>query len=148
MIDKKHLRETMLALTEAELAQALEKYEQFLAAAQLDRSEPIENDELSQAKTYANLAASFDDREHNAGNKLRVLQSLDFGPKSRIEPGAAVRLGNRYLVIGVSTGEFVCSGENCIGISAAAPIYAAIEGKEAGDDAEFNGRTLHIGQVL
>lgn len=33
MIDKSHLRSTMLALTEAELAQAHKTYERFLSAA-------------------------------------------------------------------------------------------------------------------
>lgn len=42
MIDKNHLRNTMLALTEAELEQAHKTYERFLSAARLDRTEPIE----------------------------------------------------------------------------------------------------------
>ena len=45
-------------------------------------------------------------------------------------PGAAVRIGDRYLVIGVSTGEFSCQGQKFIGVSQAAPIYEALEGKE------------------
>ena len=35
MIDKNHLRNTMLALTEAELEQAHKTYERFLSAARL-----------------------------------------------------------------------------------------------------------------
>ena len=42
MIDKSHLRTTMLALTGAELTQAHKTYERFLAAARLDRFEPVE----------------------------------------------------------------------------------------------------------
>ena len=53
MIDKSHLRTTMLALTGAELTQAHKTYERFLASARLDRSEPIENDEQAQAETAA-----------------------------------------------------------------------------------------------
>ena len=57
MIDKNHLRNTMLALTtEAELEQAHKTYERFLSAARLDRTEPIENDEQGQAETAADLA--------------------------------------------------------------------------------------------
>ena len=56
MIDKSHLRTTMLALTEAELAQAHKTYERFLAAARLDRFKPVENDEQAQAETAADLA--------------------------------------------------------------------------------------------
>lgn len=148
MIDKSHLRETMLALTEAELEQAHKTYERFLASARLDRTEPIESDEQAQAETAADLAEAFDDREHAAEAKIVTLEALDFGIKSRVEPGAAVRFGERFLVVGVSTAEFECQGHKFIGISPSAPIYAALEGKEKGDDCEFNGRTLHIQDVF
>lgn len=147
MIAKSHLRDTMLALTEAELAQAHKTYERFLASAKLDRNEPIESDEQAQAETAADLAEAFDDREHAVAAKIAALQALDFGPKDSVKPGAAVRFGERFLVIGVSTAEFECQGQRFIGISPSAPIYAALEGKKAGDDCTFNGRTLHIQEV-
>ena len=117
MIDKNHLRNTMLALTEAELEQAHKTYERFLSAARLDRTEPIENDEQGQAETAADLAEAFDDREHQVEAKISALNVLDFGPKTEVAPGAAVRIGDRYLVIGVSTGEFSCQGQKFIGVS-------------------------------
>lgn len=148
MIDKNHLRETMLALTEAELAQAQASYERFLASARLDRSEPIENDERAQAETAADLAEAFDDREHAAEAKLAVLRDLDFGPKTQVEPGAVVRFGERFLVIGASTAEFECQGQRFIGVSPAAPIYQALEGKRQGEDCEFRGRKLHLQKIF
>ena len=129
MIDKSHLRTTMLALTGAELTQAHKTYERFLASARLDRSEPIENDEQAQAK-------------------IAALQALDLGPKDEVAPGAAVRIGDRYLVIGVSTAEFSCQGKQFVGISQAAPIYAALEGKRAGETCEFRGRKLQFHEVI
>lgn len=147
MIDKNHLRETMLALTEAELAQAHKTYERFLSAARLDRTETIESDEQSQAEAAADLAEAFDDREHEAEAKIAALTALDFGPKEKVEPGAVVRFGERFLVIGVSTAEFECQGQKFIGISPAAPIFEALEGKAQGDDCEFRGRTLHLHEV-
>ena len=147
MIDKNHLRNTMLALTEAELEQAHKTYERFLSAARLDRTEPIENDEQSQAETAADLAEAFDDREHQVEAKISALNVLDFGPKTEVAPGAAVRIGDRYLVIGVSTGEFSCQGQKFIGVSQAAPIYEALEGKRAGEFCEFRGRKLKVTEV-
>lgn len=147
MIDKDHLRQTMLALTEADLAQAHKTYERFLASARLDRFEPIESDEQAQAETAADLAEAFDDREHAAEAKIAALTALDFGPKTQVEPGAVVRFGERYLVIGVSTAEFECQGNRFVGVSPAAPIYEALEGKRQGEDCEFRGRKLHIQEV-
>ena len=146
-MDKAHLKDTMLALTEAELAQAVKKYEQFLASARLDRSETIETDEQAQAETAADLAEAFDDRVHGYQDKIAHLQRVDFGPRSEVAEGAVVKLGGRHLVIAVSTGEFECAGRRFVGISTAAPIYAAMEGKRAGETCTFNGRDLVIGEV-
>lgn len=147
MIDKSHLRQTMLALTEAELTQAHETYRQFLEAAMLDRFEPIESDEQGQAENAADVAEFFDDKEHEIEGKIAALNALDFGAKDAVGPGAAVRIGDRYLVIGVSTGEFECQGQKFVGVSQAAPIYSAIEGAKAGEAVEFRGRQMRIRDV-
>jgi transcription elongation GreA/GreB family factor len=148
MIDKTHIRATMLALTEAELTQAKATYARFLNAARLDRTEPIDADEQAQAETAADLAEAFDDREHEVEDKIRALQALDFGPRTEVAPGAAVRIGDRFLVVSVSTAEFTCQGHPFVGISQAAPIYAALQGKTAGEVCTFRGRTLRIDEVL
>lgn len=131
-MNKSHVKETMLALTEADMAQAEQKYRVFLASARLDRTETIESDEQAQAETAAGLAEAFDDRAHDYAAKLAVLNRIDFGPKDEVTPGAVVQVGDRFLVMGIST---------------AAPIYAALEGKSAGDTCTFNGRELIISEV-
>lgn len=47
--NKDHIRETMLLLETAALHSARENYLDYVSTARLDRSEPIENDELAQA---------------------------------------------------------------------------------------------------
>jgi hypothetical protein len=146
-MNKSHVKETMLALTEADMAQAEHKYQVFLASARLDRTETIEIDEQAQAETAADLAEAFDDRAHDYAAKLALLAKIDFGPKDEVSPGAIVRVGQRFLVIGVSTAAFECEGQAFIGISTAAPIYAALEGKTAGETCTFNGRELNVSEV-
>lgn len=148
MIDKEHLRQSMLNLTEAELAQTEKTYGEFLSSARLDQSEPVESDEQSQAEAAAELALAFDDRSHEAKAKIAAIQQIDFGPKTEVGPGAVVKLGHRYLVIAVSTDAFVCQGHTFVGISPHAPIYEAIEGKVAGEVCEFAGKSLRIAEVL
>ena len=60
---------------------------------------------------------------------------------------AVVKLGGRYFVISVSTGKFLCDGNELMGISTEAPIYAELEGRRAGDAISFNGRELVIEEV-
>lgn len=148
MIDKKSLRETMLALTGKDLEQAQHKYEQFLARARVERDEPVLRDEQAQAASAAELAEAFEDSAHDYDEKLRVLEHIDFGPKTDVQEGAVVRLDSGYLVVAVSTGAFEHDGHRFVGISTGAPIYQVLDGMRAGETAEFNGRTLHIHEVL
>ena len=48
-----------------------------------------------------------------------------FGPKSKVEEGAVVKLGRRFFIIAVSTGKFMCDGNEIMGISTQAPIHAS-----------------------
>ncbi|SFR48350.1 Transcription elongation factor, GreA/GreB family [Litoreibacter janthinus] len=146
-MDKSHVKTTMLALTEADLAQAEQKYQVFLAAARLERNETIDASEQSQAEAAADLAEAFDDKAHDHSAKIAVINGIDFGPKDEVGPGAVVKIGNRYLVVGVSTAAFRCQGQDFIGISTASPIYSALEGKIAGDTCTFNGRELVVSEV-
>lgn len=147
-MDKTRLKETMLKLTEADLAQANTKYEQFLSSARLDRTETIESDEQAQAETAADLAEAFDDKVHDYEEKLTRLRVIDFDAKTDVSEGAVVDLGRRHLVVAVSTGEFESGGETYIGISTASPIYKALEGLRAGATATFKGRELKVHGVF
>ena len=122
-MNKYVLREAMLKLSAAEFDSAHDKYQRYLESARLDRSEPIENDEHAQAE-------------------------ISSGPKSIVSEGAVVKLSGRHFVIAVSTDKFVCHGHEMMGISTAAPIYAAIEGAGAGDVVQFKGKKLVIQDVL
>lgn len=147
-MNKSAVKETMLALSASELEHAREHYEQFLASARLDRSEPIETDERAQAETASELAEAFEQPVHDYETKIDRLRAIDFGPKSEVGEGAIVTVGARHFVIAVSTARFEHEGVELIGISTQAPIYKAMEGKEAGDDCTFNGRTLTIDEVI
>jgi len=146
-LNKPHLKKTMLELTEAELAQAADSYDRFLQLSRPARGEPVQAGDQAQARRAAELAASFDDRVHGAQHKLSRLRAIDFKPRTLVGEGAVVRMNGRNVVVAVSTAQFECDGEQFIGISVDAPIYAALEGKAAGDNASFNGREFQIEQV-
>ena len=146
-MDKNIIKETMLSLEDAALQSAREKYFDYVAAARLDRSEPIENDQQAQAEFASDLSEALDDNLHEHTDKADKLREIDFGPRSTVTEGALVRLSGRYFVIAVSTDKFTCSGQEVMGISTMAPIYGAIKGARAGESVEFNGRTLVIEDV-
>jgi len=79
--NKDHIRETMLSLETAALHSARDNYLDYVSTARLDRSEPIENDELAQAEVASDFAEALDDTLHDYANKLEKLRTIDFGPK-------------------------------------------------------------------
>ncbi|HEX7030940.1 MAG TPA: hypothetical protein VF254_10100 [Gammaproteobacteria bacterium] len=146
-MDKHIIKETLLSLEGAALQSAREKYFDYVAAARLDRSEPVENDEQAQAELASDLSEALDDNLHDHADKADKLRQIDFGPKSAVTEGALVRLSGRYFVIAVSTSKFTCDGREVMGISTMAPIFKAIEGARAGESVAFNGRKLVIEEV-
>ncbi|MCC2613742.1 hypothetical protein ABK249_31285 [Neorhizobium sp. Rsf11] len=146
-MDKHIIREAMLSLETSALQSAREKYLDYVASALLDRSEPIENDEQAQAKMASDLSEALDDTVHDHTDKIAKLGMIDFGPKSRVEEGALIKLSGHHFVIAVSTGKFSCDGRDVMGISTKAPIYAEIEGLRAGESLQFNGRKLVVEEV-
>lgn len=144
MLSKTSLQTTIRSLQEAQLRQSRDAYAAYLAGARRDRSEPTDQDQASQEFGNAELAEYFEGptRTHEAA--LTRLQSIDFGPKSRVEEGAAFQVDDRWYVVGVATQTFVCDGQTYMGISSEAPIYRALEGAIAGDNVEFLGRDWRI----
>jgi len=146
-MNKQMIKQTILSLEARDFESAREKYLEYVESARLDRSEPIEDDEQAQAELASDLSEAFDDTLHSHSEKIKKLATIDFGPKTKVEEGAVVKLCGRLFVIAVSTGKFVCDGKDLMGISTQAPIYAELAGKRAGDTASFNGRELVIEDV-
>ena len=147
-MDKERVKQAMLELERHQFEASRDAYCEFVSSARLDRSEPIEADELAQAAFARDLSEAFDVPVHAHADKVAALAHIDFGPKRKVEEGAIVRIGGRSFVIAVATDRFSVDGQELMGISTAAPIYAAIEGSSSGDRCHFNGRDIKIGEIL
>lgn len=145
--NKEHIQETMLSLETEAFNSARENYLDYVATARVDRTEPIENDELAQAEVASDFAEALDDTLDDYNEKLEKLRTIDFGAKSAVHEGAVVKMSGRYFVIAVSTGKFTCRGREFMGISTMAPIFEAIEGARAGDTVQFNDRDILVEEV-
>jgi hypothetical protein len=126
------MKRTIVSLSR-DLESAVEKYLKYVGSARRDRRMPIEDDEQPQGELASDLSEAFDDTVQPHSDKIEKLSAMDFGPKSKVEEGAAAKLGGRFFVIAVSTGKFVCDGDEIMGISIQAPIYAELKGKRVGD---------------
>ena len=147
-MDKERVKQTMLELEQQQFDTSRDAYLGYVSSARLDRTEPIENDELAQAAFARDLSEAFDEPLHAHADKIAKLRQIDFGPKSAVEEGAIVKVAGRQFVVAVATDRFSCDGQELMGISAQAPVYAAIEGKRAGETCSFNGRDIEIEAVI
>ena len=147
-MDKERVKQTMLELEQQQFEASRDAYLGYVSSARLDRTEPIENDELAQAAFARDLSEAFDEPVHAHADKIAKLKQIDFGPKSTVEEGAIVKVAGRRFVVAVATDRFTCDGKELMGISAEAPLYAAIEGKQAGETCNFNGRDIKIEAVI
>jgi transcription elongation GreA/GreB family factor len=147
-MDKERVKRTMLELEQQQFEASKDAYLDYVSSARLDRSEPIENDELAQAAFARDLSEALDEPVHAHADKIAKLQRIDFGPKRSVEEGAIVKVVGRQFVVAVATDRFTCDSNELMGISAAAPLYAALEGKQAGDTCTFNGREIRIETVI
>lgn len=144
---KSNIKDIMLALESRKLVYSEQAYKRYLAGAARDLTEPSDQDAESQAFGNSEIAAAFECPIHTYQDAIKELRRVDFGPKSAVGEGAAVHFNGRWFVVAVATDTFVASGTNYMGISPQAPIYAAIKGKRAGEQAEFNGKTFTIDSV-
>lgn len=147
-MDKQRVKQTMLDLEQQRFEASSEAYLQYVTSARLDRSEPIENDELAQAEFARDLSEAFDQPIHAHADKIASLRRIDFGPKDKVGEGAIVKMMDRYFVIAVATDRFVCDGNDLMGVSAQAPLFQAIAGKSAGEACTFNGRPIVVDLVM
>lgn len=147
-MDKERVKRTMLELERQQFEASKDAYLDYVSSARLDRTEPIETDELAQAAFARDLSEAFDAPVHAHADKTAKLQRIDFGPKSVVEEGAIVTVAGRQFVVAVATDRFTCDGNELMGISTEAPLYAAIEGRQAGETINFNGRDLRIEAVI
>ena len=146
-MDKSALKKELLKLIASELQQSDEGYKTYHAASMVDRSEPVDIDDQSQAGQAAELAEALGADSQNASEKLAYVDGLDFGPKKFVEEGALVSVDGKHYVIAVSTPQFRVNGKSFIGISPLSPLYKAMDGLGAGDTFTLNGKKQKIDGV-
>lgn len=105
-----------------------------------------------------NMSETYDSNQQEMLNDISDLEShLDFLEESAalfnridftsghdtVQPGAIVITDRLQFLVGIS-GEFESDGEKFQGISASAPIYAAMKGKKAGENFSMNSTDYTI----
>jgi hypothetical protein len=147
MIDKSQLKQALQSLEADTLNQHQREYEEFLANAHRDGTDPQDTAEVAEASMSADRAQTLEQSVARDEESIRKIEGIDFGPTEEIREGAVVCLDSRWFVVAVSTGSFEVGRTKLMGISTDAPLFAAMKGKKAGQQVKFNGRTMKIEAV-
>ncbi len=146
-MDKTAIRARLLSLEEAELQNTQTAYQDYVASAKLNWGEHYDDGEESQAERARFLSEQLECPLHSHAQKIEILNRVDFGPKTKVEPGAVVRFGDKRFIIAVATSPFSVGDQQFVGLSTHAPIYELIEGLSAGDIFQFRGRNQVVEEV-
>ncbi|MFD2786805.1 3-oxoacyl-ACP synthase [Hymenobacter rubripertinctus] len=65
-------------------------------------------------------------------------------PCNAVRPGALVSTSMGHFFISISAGQLPLDGTDYFAVSAAAPVAAALAGKQAGETATFNGKAVRV----
>jgi transcription elongation GreA/GreB family factor len=147
IIDKAKLRAMLLQLEALSVAESTDLYQSNLDTARLDLSEPNDQGQRSQQEQSAVEAQRFEEQSHLHQKHRDVIEALSFGRTAVVEPGAVVKVNDRYFVIAVPAQVISIDGIDITGISAESPLYEAMAGLRAGDTFEFQQKTLTVTDV-
>lgn len=146
------LKDNLQAACQAYVQQRIDAAQQAMQAAQ----ESANNETKSSAgdKYETGRAMAQEERNRNAVQlqealKLQAeLARIDpEKPCDTVRPGALVHTSLGQFYLSISAGKLVVDGREYFAISSAAPIAAALNGKQAGEAAVFNGKKIQITEV-
>ena len=147
MINKEKLRALLLDREARSTAESAGLYQSHLDTARLDLTEPNDQGQRSQQAQSAVEAQGFEEQSHLHQKYRTLIESLSFGPKAVVEPGAVVNVDGRYFVIAVPTQVISVDGIDIMGISVESPLYEVMAGLRAGQTFEFQQQTLLVTDV-
>ncbi len=146
-MNKEELKQRMISIEKKDVADNVEKYQNYLAAEDIDEDAIKEAEDLSYRNASDEITDGIDRQIHENKEAMVDLAEVDFGPKTVVEPGAVVRIGGKNLVIATATQEFEWQGKSYLGVSVHSPIYPSIADKKSGDSFSFRGKEYSIESV-
>lgn len=119
----------------------------YAGATDLDEESSLGYEDFAKQDESRESARSLEARIARAEGILNAFLQVDFGAKSKVEPGALVITDSLSFLIGIASATFEHEGKSYIGLNVDAPIYTALEGATAGDEVMFNEKKYKIQQI-
>lgn len=127
-----------------ELTNALNDYE---AGSNLDEGDTIDPEDYSQQAEQREMQMQMQLQLDQARSQLTKLQSYMGKTSTVVEPGALVETDKNVFFIGLSMASVQADDKEVYGVSVDSPAYAAIRGKQEGEDFILGNETHTIRSV-
>lgn len=145
---KEEIRKHILETERADLAALNSMHELSAKAADLDEESPLGYEDFAKQEENRESARSLAIRIDRAQDILNTFLQLDFGVKSKVEPGALVVTDSVSFLIGMASAAFEYQSRHYIGVNIDAPIYTALVDAKIGDNIVFNNKKYKILDIL
>ena len=146
-MNKKELKKFLIEHESHTIEITEEKLVEFVKGTMLNRNDVIDNDDQSHHRQEERLRKQLDAQVHDHHHHLEEIEALSFNPSEVVEPGAVIKVKDRYMVVATADGSFKYDGKDFISISTHAPIYQCLMGKKKGDTCSFNSNEFKIEEI-
>lgn len=147
VFDKSKLRKVLLQLEAVSIQEAARLYQAHLEGAHLDLSDSDGQGQRSQQEQSGVEAQRFEEQSHLHERHREVIESITFGHNDRVEPGALVKVNDRYFVVAVPTQPVQFGDVEILGISIESPLFEAMKGLKAGERFELNQKSFVVNDI-
>jgi len=147
IMDKKELKKFLIENEYHTIANTEERLLEFVNGTMLNRNDVIDLDDQSHTRQGEGLRKKLDEQVHVHHHHLEEIEALSFNPSDVVEPGAVIKVNDRYMVIATADGNFKFEGKDFISISTKAPIYQCMMGKKKGDVCSYNNNDFKIEEI-
>ena len=146
-MNKKELKKFLIKNEYHTIENTEERLLEFVKGTMLNRNDVIDQDDQSHHRQEERLREKLDEQVHVHLHHLEEIEALSFNASDVVEPGAVIKVNDRYMVIATADGNFKFDGKDFISISTKAPIYQCMMGKKKGDMCSFNNNDFKIEEI-
>ena len=146
-MNKTELKNKLIELQKASVANLEEKINTSHSMVDVDESDTIDPEDLSHQWESAESEHIFKQQLSKAKIDLSLIEQIDFSAKSKVEPGAFVRTEQFNFIIAFATIPFDHNGDHIVGISVDSPIYREMKDLQNGQTFSVSGNTYTIEEI-
>lgn len=113
----------------------------------LDEEATMDPEDFSHQYESGEIEELFKVQLKKAKYDRKILNEMDFSPKSKVEDGAFVVTDKLNILVGFPATPFDFEDYHIVGVSKDAPLYPFLRDKKEGETFSYSGRLFEINKI-